>query len=229
MAEAYGATTKSLEPHGSGTPGPKRPLDVSAVLKAYQRWAGFYDFGFGWVSAPARRAAVTAVNHAPGSNVLEVGVGTGLALPHYSSNKQVTGIDLCAPMLDLARERAAVSGLRNVSALLEMDAQATSFADGQFDIAVAMFVASVVPQPRALVAELKRVVKPGGTILFVNHFAKQKGLVSWVERGMAPFSSWLGWHPDFRLEHLLAESDLRRISVRPMFPYGLFDLIEVKN
>jgi phosphatidylethanolamine/phosphatidyl-N-methylethanolamine N-methyltransferase len=119
--------------------------------------------------------------------------------------------------------------LRNIEALLEMDAQATSFADGQFDIAVAMFVASVVPNPRALVAELKRVVKPGGTILFVNHFAVERGPIWWVERAMAPLSSLLGWHPDFRLGHMFAETDLSGITVRPMRPWGLFRLVEIKR
>jgi phosphatidylethanolamine/phosphatidyl-N-methylethanolamine N-methyltransferase len=231
MAEAYGATTKSLElgSIGSSTLGPKAPMDAHAVRKAYRRWAGIYDFGFGLISTVARREAVAAVNRTPGASVLEVGVGTGLALPMYASGKRVTGIDLSAPMLLQARERADDLGLRNIEALLEMDAQATTFTDAKFDIAVAMFVASVVPNPRALVAELKRVVKPGGTILFVNHFAVERGPVWWVERAMAPASSLLGWHPDFRIGHMFADTDLTCATVKPMWPLGLFRLIEMKN
>jgi phosphatidylethanolamine/phosphatidyl-N-methylethanolamine N-methyltransferase len=231
MAEAYGATTKSLGigSRGPKAPGPKKPLDAHAVLKAYGRWAGFYDFGFGLISTKARRAAVAAVNRAAGESVLEVGVGTGLALPFYAADKRVTGIDLCAPMLDLARERAAERGLRNIEVLLEMDAQATSFADNTFDIAVAMFVASVVPDPKKLVAELQRVVRPGGTILFVNHFAVERGPIWWVERAMAPASRLLGWHPDFQVAHMFAEADLAAIKVTPMRPLGLFDLVEMPS
>ena len=231
MAEAYGATTKTLGigSRGASSLGPKKPLDAHAVKQAYRRWAGFYDFGFGLVSKHARREAVAAVNRLSGENVLEVGVGTGLALPQYAVSKRVTGIDLSAPMLEQARERVAETGLSNIEALLEMDAQATSFADHQFDIAVAMFVASVVPNPRALVAELKRVVKPGGSILFVNHFAVERGPIWWVERAMAPASSLLGWHPDFRLGHMFAEADLAAISFTPMRPLGLFGLIEMKR
>ncbi len=230
MAEAYGAT-KSLKLGGSGssTLGPKAPMDLHAVRKAYRRWAGIYDFGFGLISKVARQEAVAAVNRSAGEKVLEVGVGTGLALPCYAADKRVTGIDLSAPMLVQARERVADAGLRNIEALLEMDAQATSFADGQFDIAVAMFVASVVPNPRSLVAELRRVVKPGGTILFVNHFAVERGPVWWVERAMAPASSLLGWHPDFRIGHMFAETDLSCATVKPMWPLGLFRLIEMRN
>ena len=170
-------------------------LDADAVRAAYRRWAGVYDAVFGGVSAWGRRRAVAEVNRLPVTRVLEVGVGTGLALPHYTADKRITGIDLSAEMLDRARTRAA--GLAHVDALLEMDAEATNFADGAFDAAVAMFVASVVPHPRRLMAELRRVVRPGGHILFVNHFAAEAGPRWWVERALAPASRALGWHPDF--------------------------------
>ena len=73
-----------------------------------------------------------------------------------------------------------------------MDAEATDFEDAAFDIAVAMFVASVVPHPRALLAEMRRVVRPGGNILFVSHFRADKGPRWWIERAMAPASRALG-------------------------------------
>jgi phosphatidylethanolamine/phosphatidyl-N-methylethanolamine N-methyltransferase len=219
MADAYGAALK----------GPSSPMDADAVRAAYKRWAGTYDSWFGIASRHARRAAVTAVNRTAGEQVLEVGVGTGLALPLYSASKRLTGIDLSKDMLIKARDRADGLGLHNVDALLEMDAQATEFADGQFDIAVAMFVASVVPDPRALVAELRRVVKPGGRILFVNHFAQDRGLVWWVERALAPASSVLGWHPDFRLGHMFSGADLKTAKITPMRPFGLFRLVEMGN
>ncbi len=231
MAEAYGLAPESLDVGSlsNRSTGPRSPMDANAVRVAYRRWAGIYDFGFGLISKVARRAAVAAVNLAPGASVLEVGVGTGLALPMYAPEKRVTGIDLSAEMLVQARQRAVDMGLRNIDSLLEMDAQKTSFADGQFDIAVAMFVASVVPDPRALVAELKRVVRPGGTILFVNHFAAERGPVWWVERAMAPASSLLGWHPDFHLGHMFAETDLKSSVIKSMWPMGLFRLIRIPN
>jgi phosphatidylethanolamine/phosphatidyl-N-methylethanolamine N-methyltransferase len=236
MSEVYGAAAKSLEigaPNvgslSSRGSAPKAPMDADAVRNAYRRWAGFYDFGFGLISGRARKAAVAAVNAAAGNKVLEVGVGTGLALPLYNAEKRVTGIDLSSDMLAQARGRVADLGLRNIEALLEMDAQATSFADGQFDVAVAMFVASVVPNPRALVAELKRVTRPGGTILFVNHFAAERGPVWWVERAMAPASSLLGWHPDFHLNHMFAEADLKSASITGMKPMNLFRLVQLRN
>ncbi|MBN8904224.1 MAG: methyltransferase domain-containing protein, partial [Rhodospirillales bacterium] len=165
---------------------PVAALDADAVRAAYRRWAGVYDTLFGGVSSFGRRRAVALVNRLPGRDVLEVGVGTGLALPHYRRDARITGIDLSAEMLEQARKRVAETGLRNVNALLEVDAEATEFPDASFDVAVAMFVASVVPNPRRLLAEVRRVVRPGGNILFVNHFAADRGPRWWVERAMAP-------------------------------------------
>src|ERR1700733_15128782 len=155
---------------GPGGGGPRFALDADAVRDAYRRWAGVYDLAFGGVSAIARRRAVALANGQPGTRVLEVGVGTGLALQ-------------------------------------EMDPEATDFPDASFDIAVAMFVASVVPNPPRLLAEMRRVVRPGGAILFVNHFAAKAGPRWWVERAMAPASRALGWHPDFAMEALFGPAD----------------------
>src|ERR1700760_1638521 len=124
---------------------PGAAMDAEAVRAAYRRWAGVYDAVFGGICLLARRRAVAVVNRLPGRDVLEVGVGTGLALPHYTRDKRITGIDLSTEMLEQARKRVAQEGLRSVEALLEMDAEATEFADASFDTAVAMFVASVVP------------------------------------------------------------------------------------
>ncbi len=209
----------------------RRPatLDADAVRSAYRRWASVYDTLFGGVSAPGRRRAVAAVNALPGREVLEVGVGTGLALPHYTMQKRVTGIDLSADMLALAHARVEREMLANVVALQEVDAEATGFDDGQFDVAVAMFVASVVPDPRRLLAEMRRVVRPGGTLLFVNHFAATKGPRLAVERAMAPAGRALGWHPDFKTEALLPPEDLARATSTPVPPFGLFTLVCLPN
>lgn len=206
----------------------RHPLDAEAVRAAYRRWAGVYDTVFGGIFLAARRRTVALVNRLPGREVLEVGVGTGLALPDYASDKQVTGIDLSAEMLAQARRRVAESGIRNVAALREMDAQATDFPDGAFDIAVAMFVASVVPDPRALLAEMRRVVRPGGNILFISHFTARKGLLWWVERALAPASRALGWHPDFAVEALFTADDLEHTTMTPVPPFGIFQLVRLE-
>jgi phosphatidylethanolamine/phosphatidyl-N-methylethanolamine N-methyltransferase len=204
-------------------------LDAEAVRAAYRRWAGVYDTVFGGISSAGRKRAVEAVNALPGQDVLEVGVGTGLALPRYTAQKRVTGIDLSAEMLERARQRVDRESLSNVAGLHEMDAEATGFVDGQFDIAVAMFVASVVPDARRLLAEMRRVVRPGGHLLFVNHFAATRGARLAVETAMAPASRALGWHPDFQFEALLPPEDLGRAIMAPVPPFGLFTLVRLSN
>jgi phosphatidylethanolamine/phosphatidyl-N-methylethanolamine N-methyltransferase len=158
---------------------------------------------------------------------LEVGVGTGLALPHYGPDKRIVGIDLSTEMLALARDRVEQQSLDRVESLHEMDAEATSFSAGSFDIAVAMFVASVVPNPKKLLAEMRRVVRPGGHILFVNHFAAERGPRWWLERAMAPASRALGWHPDFAMASLVGPDDHADIASVP--PLGIFTLVKLAN
>lgn len=218
--------------HASGPgpgDGPRAALDADDVRAAYRRWAGVYDAVFGGVSAFGRRRAVALANQLPGERVLEVGVGTGLALPRYLPEKRITGIDLSAEMLAQARKRVAELRLRNIDALREMDAEATDFTDASFDIAVAMFVASVVPNPRRLLAEMRRVVRPGGTILFVNHFAAEAGPRWWIEWAMAPASRALGWHPDFAMDALLAAEDRTHATATPVPPFGIFTLVRLPN
>jgi phosphatidylethanolamine/phosphatidyl-N-methylethanolamine N-methyltransferase len=220
LSETIGSSARST---------PAAALDADAVRAAYRRWASIYDNVFGGVSSFGRRRAAAAANRLPGLQVLEAGVGTGLALPIYAPGKRITGIDLSSEMLTLARKRVTDEGLSNVDALLEMDAEATDFEDGAFDIAVAMFVASVVPNPRLLLAEMRRVVRPGGHILFVNHFAATKGPRWWIERAMGPASRALGWHPDFAIESLFPAEDLATLTSESVPPFGIFTLVHLQN
>jgi phosphatidylethanolamine/phosphatidyl-N-methylethanolamine N-methyltransferase len=204
-------------------------LDADSVREAYRRWAGFYDTVFGGISGFGRRRAVAAVNRLSGPRVLEVGVGTGLALPQYRRDLQVVGIDLSRHMLELAKQRVEKEKLAHVRGLLEMDAERMAFADASFDIAVAMFTASVVPDAKKLFAEMSRVVRPGGHLLFVNHFAAEGGPRWWVERTMAPLSRRLGWHPDFALCDLLDPASTSVESIEPCPPAGIFTLVQLRN
>ena len=208
---------------------PRAVLDAAGVRDAYRRWAGIYDLVFGGVSAHGRRRAVEEVNRLPGTRVLEVGVGTGLALPRYRPEKRVVGVDLSREMLAKAALRVREERLAHVVGLCELDAERMAFADGSFDIAVAMFTASVVPDARRLFTEMSRVVRPGGHLLFVNHFAAEAGLRWWAERSMAPLARLLGWHPDFALTDLLDPAQARVEAMEPCQPAGLFTLLRLRN
>ncbi|HEX7054962.1 MAG TPA: methyltransferase domain-containing protein [Burkholderiales bacterium] len=180
-------------------------MHIESVKAVYRRYAGIYDAVFGPMLQPGRKALLKALGCRPGDRVLEVGVGTGLALPMYPPQVRVTGIDVSAEMLERARQRVARRGLKNVEALLEMDAEHMSFPDASFDKVVAMYVVSVVERPARLIEELHRVCKPDGEIFLVNHVHSKNPLIGAVEKGLARFSDKLGWHPDFELEQIPAE------------------------
>lgn len=200
-------------------------IENQDVHRAYKRWAPVYDLTFGRIVDPGLKAAARRINQLSG-RLLEVGVGTGLALPLYGPQLRVTGIDLSPDMLARARKRVAEERLANVDALLEMDATALTFADNSFDVAVATYVMTVVPDPRAVMLELARVLKPGGRLFVLSHFSVDKGVRGLIEKGIGPHASKIGWRPEFPVETLMVSDELELVSQREMKPFGLFTLLE---
>ncbi|MFZ1110027.1 MAG: class I SAM-dependent methyltransferase [Rhodomicrobium sp.] len=205
----------------------RHALDDRAVIKAYRFWAPIYDYSFGLVATPGRRLAVRKLNEAEG-HVLEVGVGTGLSLPDYKPSLDVTGIDLSEEMLYKAAERVERLGLKG-KRLMMMDASRLSFANNSFDAAAVMFVMTVVPDPAAVMAEIRRVVRPGGTVIVVNHFSREHGLRAAAEHGLARFSRRLGWHPVFPLKTVTGAPGFRLIEAVDLPPFGLFTLLRLQK
>ena len=210
-----------------------RELDQQASDAAYDRWAPIYDLVFNLPFQPGRNAAVTAAARAAGKggDILVVGVGTGLELPLLPRDARVTGVDLSRPMLDVARRRAARENLAQVVALTEMDAQALTFPDAAFDVALAPFVLSVVPDPSKALDEMWRVVRPGGELVMVNHFASEGGPMAAIERGIEGASAWLGWKPRFPYaavgDWLAANPQARLLERRVLPPLSLFTLLRI--
>ena len=203
-------------------------MEADAVRRAYKRWAPIYDNTFGKIADWGRKEAVTLVNSL-GGRVLEVGVGTGMSLPNYDASVSVTGIDLSTAMLAKARKRVAREKLGNVEAVLEMDASDMEFQDGSFDVVVAMYVLTVVPDPRTVMSELSRVCKPGGDVLILNHFSSEDRFMRFVEKTAAPFSKALGWRPEFPLDAVMGEKDLALVSRQFVKPAGLFSLLRFRK
>jgi len=190
-------------------------MQIEAVKTAYRRYARIYDMVFGAVLQPGRRAVLDALQLRSGDRVLEVGVGTGISLPLYPRDVRITGIDVSREMLERARGRVARAGLRNVDALLEMDAEEMSFPDASFDKVVAMYVVSVVPNPAKLLDELHRVCKPDGEVFIVNHFQSDNPVVGTLERALGMFSSQIGFDPEVDLRKLVpaaSNGDVRRVN-----------------
>lgn len=167
--------------------------------------------------------------NAHGGRVLEVGVGTGLALPHYGDSVEVTGIDFSLDMLSKAEAKVAELGLSRVAALRQMDARHLDFPDAAFDGVAAMHTLSVVPEPERVVAEIARVLRPGGIVVVTNHFARKKGLLAKVERVAAPLSDLLGWHSDFERQRILGEPSLTVVEEASLPPVGMMTLLVLRK
>ncbi len=203
-------------------------LDKAAITRAYARWAPIYDLMFGAVFERGRKASVTAAERV-GGRILEVGVGTGMSLPEYRWTSRVVGVDLSLPMLRKAKERVEEHRLTNVDGLAVMDAQRLGFPDAVFDVVVAQYVITTVPNPEATLDEFARVLKPGGEIVLINHLGAETGLRRSLEQWFAPLARRLGWQPEFRWGRLARwaarHGGVRVIERRPMPPLGQFSLI----
>lgn len=199
-------------------------MDIKSVETSYARWAPVYDKTFGAVTSAGRRRTVEFIN-SHGGSVLEVGVGTGLSLPDYGPGVAVTGIDFSEDMLAKARRRVAEKGLNNVIALRQMDARQLDFPDNSFDTVAAMHVLSVVPEPERVMAEIERVLRPGGKVVISNHFKSTQGVLASIEKFSAPFAHVLGWHSDFAIERVLQEERLQVETQQALPPFGMMTFL----
>lgn len=204
-------------------------MELEAIKKAYRRYARLYDVYFGALFHPGRKAVLERLQCRPGERVLEVGVGTGLSLPLYPEGVHVTGIDVSPEMLERARARTArEAGERDIE-LYVMDAERMSFPADSFDKVIAMYVVSVVPHPRRLVDEMRRVCKPDGEIYIVNHFHSLNPIVGGVETLLAPLARLLGFHPDFRLDTFVRNTRLEIVERQPVNLFGYWNLLLARN
>ena len=203
-------------------------MDIQSIKKAYRRYAKVYDFYFGAVFQPGRKAVIDKISWRAGDRVLEVGVGTGLSLPLYPRFVSVTGVDISAEMLARAHARCDREELGNVE-LNVMDAENMQFPDDAFDKVIAMYVASCVPHPARLVDEMRRVCKPSGELIIVNHFQSDNPVIGRVETLLAPLSRLLGFRPHFSLDAFAAEAGLHVVDESPVNLFGYWKLLRARN
>ena len=207
-------------------------LDKETIAKAYARWAPIYDRVFGKVFERGRLASIAAAEQI-GGRILEVGVGTGISLPDYSRSNRIVGIDISEPMLRKALQRVAEHKLDNVEALAVMDAEKLALPDASFDVVVAQYVITAVPNPEATLDEFARVLRPGGEIILVNHIGAEQGMRRAFEQGFAPLARRLGWRPEFRFGRLARWGEqhggVSVVEHRPVPPLGHFSLIRFRR
>jgi phosphatidylethanolamine/phosphatidyl-N-methylethanolamine N-methyltransferase len=184
-----------------------RALEKRQVKRAYKFYAPAYDFVFDWIFHPGREQAMRLLDVKRNDHVLEVGIGTGLNLPLYPTHCHITGIDLSEEMLEKAQDKVIELGLISVT-LKVMDATVMDFGDSEFDSAVATYTISAVPDPVGVLREMRRVVKPGGSIVLLNHFRSERRVVGRLEDLVSPVCTRLGWKSNLPFEPLLKQVGL---------------------
>ncbi len=206
-------------------------MDLKKIERVYSAYSGIYDQIFGRIFHESREAAVRELQVKPGERILEVGVGTGLALPLYPAHCRVVAIDFSAGMLEKARARAQAEGLRHVE-LHRMDAARMDFPDDSFDTVMAAYVVTAVPDYRRVVAEMIRVCRPGGRIVMLNHFSNGNKLIAAVEKAISPLCKHIGFRTDLSLNHVLEGTTLmvsRKEKVNPLRFWHLVECVNRKN
>lgn len=177
-------------------------MDEEMVKRAYSRCARYYDFLFGSIFKQGRQKAIELLGIKEGDRILEVGIGTGLSLRYYPPYCEVMGIDISHPMLEIAEERIKSLRLSNVTLQL-MDAARMNFDGRKFDGVIAAYVMSVAPDLAGVLRSMKKVCKPGGKIIILNHFCSDNGFLARLELLFSPLCQRLGFRTGLTMEELL--------------------------
>jgi ubiquinone/menaquinone biosynthesis C-methylase UbiE len=202
----------------------QRVLTPQEISERYDRFARWYD----WVEGipdllGLRRLRRKLLERALG-RVLEVAVGTGKSLTYYSRDCRVVALDLSKEMLNVARERAAKLSLD--ATFLVADAEALPFSDQSFDTVVSSFSTCTFPDPVAALEEMKRVCRPGGKVLLLEHGrSDREWLGRWQDRHADQFAKPLGCHWNREPLELVRKGGLHVITARRNW-FGVFYEIE---
>jgi phosphatidylethanolamine/phosphatidyl-N-methylethanolamine N-methyltransferase len=194
----------------------------------YYEFSHLYDLFFGRVFFPRIVRVIRSLGIEPGARVLEIGVGTGLALEAYPHHCNVTGIDLAPEMLERAQDRVNRNGWRHIT-LAQGDALNLQFDDDSFDYVMAFHVVSVVPDPQRMMAEAQRVCRPGGLLSIINHFRSPHPVVSRMQRGIDPLTRRLGWTTLLRLPEILDRNTLHVERRWKTSQRSLFTIVVARN
>ena len=175
----------------------------------YRLYAPIYDRFMAPSFADGHSKMYKPLSLKKGDYVLEVGIGTGISLKHYPDFVKVEAIDYSEPMLVKARKKVEKGEVKADVKIQQMDAHKLEFKDRQFDHSVVAHTLAVVADPDVVLLEMKRVTKPQGIIVIVNHYKKKKGMLGGAWN---PFRKRLGLgkHVDFK--ELIKECGLELIS-----------------
>jgi phosphatidylethanolamine/phosphatidyl-N-methylethanolamine N-methyltransferase len=208
-------------------------FDRATVEQAYDRWAPIYDLVFGGVFSKGRRAAIIATNKI-GGRVLEVGIGTGISLPQYAPHVRIFGTDISEAMLRKAKARVAELRLKNIEGLAVMDAEKLEFPDDSFDVVMAQYVVTAVPNPEAALDEFARVLRPGGEMIILSRVSADAGMRRLIEQRLQPVVRPLGFRTaEFAWSRFMqwaaGARGIELVERRLVPPLGHFSLIRFRK
>ncbi len=192
--------------------------------KLYSEFAPLYDRVFGKMFYNRLERVIEDLDIPPGAQVLEVGAGTGTSFPAYPTHCNVTGVDLAPDMLARARQKIEENGWGHLK-VMEMNALDLKFPDNSFDFVMAFHVVTVVPDPVLMIAEAKRVCKPSGKIVIVNHFTSDVPVLGSLTKAMDPLTRWLGWRTDLQLKPFIAATGLTVEKVYKINKNSLYTVV----
>lgn len=219
------AAPVAVRRHGSSRHEPD--VSITDVKTSYRRWARVYDAVFGAVLEDGRRKLLAQVAQIKPTTLLEMGVGTGLLLPKYPRDTTVVGVDISEDMLVLAQQKIAEHGLAQTSVQLD-DCEHLSFADRSFDCVVLPYILSVTPNPRALIDEALRVVKPEGHVIIANHFSGSKTWAA-LEKIAAPVAAKIGFRSSFSYAEHIEATPLNVMTVERANLLGLSKVVTARR
>ena len=200
---------------------------------AYDQWAEAYEPDLCAMGYRIPTILSTVFTHfvSPGAvPILDAGCGGGIqaeaiAMLGYGP---ITGIDLSEGMLKVAQERIDEHRLDHVT-LQRMDAGQMNFEDNSFDLVMAAYVVTAVPDYRKVVSEMIRVCRPGGRIVMLNHFSNGNKLIAAVEKLISPMCQRIGFRTDLSLNHVLESTSLQVTKKEKMNPLRFWYLVECVN
>ena len=184
-------------------------MNLENLERVYTNYSSVYDQTFGKAFDQSRESAVKGLHIAPDAHVLEVGVGTGMALPLYPTHCRIMGIDLSEGMLKKAEERIAKHGLEHVT-LQRMDAGEDGFPGrylrpGDGRLRRHRCPGIIEKSCRRMI----RVCRPGGRIVMLNHFSNGNKFIAAVEKLISPICQRIGFRTDLSLHHVLEGTTLQ--------------------
>ena len=192
--------------------------------KLYSEFAPLYDKIFGKIFYSRLRYVIGDLHIPRGARVLEVGAGTGTSFPAYPLHCEVIGIDLAPDMLARAQGKIRENGWTHLK-VLKMDALHLDFPDDSFDYVMAFHVVTVVPDPVRMIEEAKRVCRPGGRIVVVNHFTSDFPLLGFLTETLDPMTRRLGWRTNLRLRPFIEATELEVEKAYKLSKFSLYTVL----